>query len=57
MNDKINYSGYVEMFLDSGDDFEPYGCVPALQYAYVNSSHDRSHELHRAYMLANPLED
>lgn len=27
MNNSINYSGFVEMFLDSGDEFEPYGCV------------------------------
>lgn len=27
MNDSINYSGFVDMFLDSNDDFEPYGCV------------------------------
>ena len=26
MNNSINYSGFVDMFLDSEDDFEPYGC-------------------------------
>lgn len=26
MNTSINYSGFVDMFLDSEDDFEPYGC-------------------------------
>ena len=26
MNSSINYSGFNEMFLDSNDDFEPYGC-------------------------------
>lgn len=25
MNNSINYSGYVDMLLDSSDDFEPYG--------------------------------
>lgn len=25
MNDSINYSGFVEMFVDSFDDYEPYG--------------------------------
>lgn len=25
MNNSINYSGFVEMFMDSTDDFEPYG--------------------------------
>lgn len=26
MNNTINYSGFVEMFMNSSDDFEPYGC-------------------------------
>ena len=26
MNTSINYSGFVDSFLDSDDDFEPYGC-------------------------------
>lgn len=25
MNNSINYSGFTEMFMDSIDDFEPYG--------------------------------
>lgn len=25
MNNSINYSGYVDMLLDSSDEFEPYG--------------------------------
>lgn len=25
MNNTINYSGFVEMFVESFDDFEPYG--------------------------------
>lgn len=29
MNSSINYSGFVEMFLESNDDFEPYGCTDA----------------------------
>jgi hypothetical protein len=57
MNDKINYSGYVEMFLDSGDDFEPYGCVPSLQYATVSTSREDRLEQHKAFLFANPLED
>jgi len=30
MNNSINYSGFIEMFLESDDDFEPYGCVNTL---------------------------
>lgn len=26
MNSSFNYSGFTEMFLDSNDDYEPYGC-------------------------------
>jgi len=25
MNNSINYSGFIEMFMDSTDDFDPYG--------------------------------
>ncbi len=33
MNNAINYSGFLEMCLDSNDDFEPYGCAVAPQRA------------------------
>lgn len=26
MNDSINYSGFTDLFLNTDDDFEPYGC-------------------------------
>lgn len=26
MNQSVNYSGFVDMFLNSNDDYEPYGC-------------------------------
>ena len=26
MNSSINYSGFTEMFINSDDEFEPYGC-------------------------------
>lgn len=26
MNDSINYSGFVDILLDSDEDYEPYGC-------------------------------
>ena len=26
MNSSINYSGFTDMFIDSDDEFEPYGC-------------------------------
>lgn len=34
MNNAINYSGFVEMCLDSNDEFEPYGCAVAPQRAH-----------------------
>ena len=27
MNNSINYSGFTDMFIDSNEDFEPYGFV------------------------------
>ena len=26
MNNSINYAGFIEMFIDSNEEFEPYGC-------------------------------
>ena len=33
MNNSINYSGFVEMFIDSNEDFEPSGCADTLPSA------------------------
>ena len=57
MNSKINYSGYVEMFLNSSDDFEPYGLVPAPYYANQVSASNANYEQHREYLFADPLEE
>ena len=27
MNNRLNYSGFIEMFLESNDEFEPYGVI------------------------------
>ena len=27
MNNRVNYTGFIDMFLDSEDDYEPYGVV------------------------------
>jgi hypothetical protein len=29
MNNSINYAGFTEMFTESNEDYEPYGCVDA----------------------------
>lgn len=31
MNTSINYAGFVDMFIDSEDDFEPYGVQPETE--------------------------
>ena len=36
MNYTINYSGFTEMFLDSMDDYEPYGCATASDYETIS---------------------
>lgn len=47
MNDSFNYSGFIELFKNSNDDFEPYGCVddahPAADRhaSHINSSQHR----------------
>lgn len=41
MNNSINYSGFVEMFLNSDDDYEPYGCGET-HASTVESQHSRS---------------
>ena len=43
MNSSINYSGFAEMFLDSNDDFEPYGC------SETNASLEKIHNSIQAY--------
>jgi hypothetical protein len=42
MNNAINYSGFVEMCLDSNDDFEPYGCAVLPQGAHEHAETMRS---------------
>ena len=43
MNDSINYSGFVDMLLDSEDDFEPYG------YADTNESLEKIYNSIQSY--------
>lgn len=56
MNDKINYSGYVEMFLDSADDYEPYGYIPEPFLIDELSAGNDDYEQHREYLFAEPPE-
>lgn len=30
MNNSFNYSGFIELFLNTSDEFEPYGCIDDL---------------------------
>jgi len=58
MNSKINYSGYVEMFLDSTDDFEPYGYVSVPHGAGDTSGNSHScHNQHQEYLMIEPVGD
>jgi len=54
MNSTFNYSGFVDMFLNSGDDYEPYGVgvpitavnTPALQTQQFEAAEpDHSHQI------------
>lgn len=37
MNNSINYSSFVEMVLDSSDDFEPYGYAEVAQHHGIST--------------------
>ena len=52
MNNSINYSGYVDMVLDSSDDFEPYGCGAIAAEALGSS--DANLMLHRETLIDEP---
>lgn len=57
MNNSVNYSGFIEMFMDSNDDFEPYGCVDdAPSVADKRRSHFNSSQ-HRDNLNIEPWED
>jgi len=43
MNNSINYSGFTDMFLDSSDDFEPYG------YSETNTSLEKIYNSIQTY--------
>jgi hypothetical protein len=37
MNNSVNYSSFVEMVLDSSDDFEPYGYAETPQHHVISA--------------------
>ena len=58
MNNSINYSSFVEMFLNSGDDFEPYGCVDIPRIADdAKARQNTSPRLARETFDASPWDD
>ena len=58
MNNSINYSGYVDMFLNSSDDIEHYGYEAiSLIAGDPLSGSDANHMLHRENLLAEPWDD
>lgn len=53
MNDSINYSGFVDMLLDSDEDYEPYGCVEtseSLEKIYNSIESDKAEFSDREYI-------
>lgn len=56
MNNSINYSYFVDMLLNTSDDFEPYGCGgPPSHIVDVRGSSENSHLLHRDNYTDEPL--
>jgi len=43
MNNSINYAGFTDMFIESNEDFEPYGC------AEINERLDKIYNNIQAY--------
>jgi len=43
MNNSINYSGFTDMFIESNEDFEPYG------YSETNDSLEREYNNVQSY--------
>ena len=57
MNNSFNYSNFIEMFMNSDDDFEPYGCVDdAHPVTDKHPSHFNSSQ-HRDSLDIEPWED
>ena len=53
MNNSINYANYVDLMLDSSDDFEPYGYgAPSTAAAALGIS-ETDIDLHREFLTDN----
>lgn len=58
MNNSINYSGYVDMLLDSSDEFEPYGySIPPRIVAQASGFTEANLMLHLDSMCDDPWEE
>ena len=58
MNNSINYSGYVDMVLDSSDDFEPYGYAVTPNTAGDGRGvSEANYMLHRESLIDEPWGD
>ena len=54
MNNSINYSGYVDMLLASGEDFEPYGFNMPPAHVTETDGFKANLYLHRETLLDEP---
>lgn len=57
MNSSFNYSGFIEMFLNSDDEFEPYGLIDNPPHG-ADIRHNQSNQPpHRDKLIIDPGED
>jgi len=52
MNSSINYAGFVDMFIDSEEDFEPYGAQSETAVELIEPT---SGEAQTQHTLSRPL--
>lgn len=57
MNNSFNYSGFIELFLNSNDDFEPYGFADNLPPGVDPQSAQSHQRQHREKLITKPEDD
>jgi len=57
MNSSFNYSGFIEIFLNSSDDYEPYGCVDEVDPRADRRASQFNPVQHRESLNIDSLDD
>ena len=57
MNNSFNYSGFIEMFLNTNDEFEPYGFIDDLPAGAEVEPNQHAPSPHRERLIIDPGKD